>query len=102
MRKNTLLSLAAVSLALVAGNTSQAQPYSNAVIALNPVAYWPLTETTPVPFGYYVATNLGTAGAHANGYYQTWYQPSGTGFYPTNSILHTAGATGDGDTAIVC
>src|SRR5689334_14014737 len=52
----------------------RAQSYSNAVMALNPVAYWPLQETTPTPNGYYVATNLGTAGVAGNGYYQTWYQ----------------------------
>jgi Concanavalin A-like lectin/glucanases superfamily/Immunoglobulin I-set domain/Immunoglobulin domain/Domain of unknown function (DUF2341) len=87
-------------LAAMAGTVARAQTYSNAVMSLNPVAYWPLSETTTPPNGYYVATNLGTAGAAANGYYQTWYQASGTGFYPTNNIQHTSGATGDGDQAM--
>ncbi len=98
------VSLAALVFFLVftAGTIANAQPYSNAVMALNPVGYWPLQETTTPPSGYYVATNLGTAAAAGNGYYQTWYQPSGTGFFPTNNIIHVAGALGDGDTAMSC
>src|ERR1019366_8772079 len=73
---------------------------------LNPVAYWPLTETTPPPFGAYIATNLGTAGAAGNGFYQTWFQRYTVGtsnlYYQTNSIAHVAGAIGDGDTALSC
>ena len=41
--------------------------YSNAVAALNPVAYWPLEETNQPPLN--LATNLGTAGAAYNGFY---------------------------------
>src|ERR1041385_7618682 len=89
MRKNIILSLAVAALALVVGNFAQAQSYSNAVVGLNPVAYWPLTETTQPPSGAYIATNLGTAGANANGFYETWFQPFATGtntlYYQTNN-----------------
>ena len=102
MRNKQLLGLAVVSLALAGATNTQAQPYSNAVMALNPVGYWPLQETTQPPFGYYIATNLGTAGALAQGYYQTWFQRNGTGFYPTNNIQQITGVTGDGDAAMGC
>jgi hypothetical protein len=76
------------------------------VTALNPVGYWPLSETTPPPLGYYVATNLGSAGAAGNGYYQTWHHPVTVGtsnlYYISNNIARTAGATGDGDQALQC
>ncbi|HTV40604.1 MAG TPA: LamG-like jellyroll fold domain-containing protein [Candidatus Sulfotelmatobacter sp.] len=42
--------------------------YSNAVMSLNPVAYWPLQETTPAP-RYDMETNYGSLGSIANGYY---------------------------------
>jgi len=106
MRKNIILTVAVAALAVLAGNIGWAQPYSNAVVGLNPVAYWPLTETTPPPFGAYIATNIGTAGATANGYYETWFQPFATGtntlYYQTNNIVHVAGAIADGDTAMSC
>ena len=46
-----LLGVAAASLALMAGTSLRAQPYSNAVMSLSPppVAYWPLQETTQPP-----------------------------------------------------
>ena len=72
------------------------------LVALNPVAYWPLTETTQPPFGAYIATNLGTAGAAGNGFYETWFQPLNTGtntlYYQTNNIEHTNVAIADADT----
>lgn len=106
MRKNIISSLAVAALAFAAGSVAHAQTYSNAVVGLNPVAYWPLTETTQPPFGAYIATNLGTAGAGANGYYETWFQPFATGtntlYYQTNNIVHVAGAIADGDTAMSC
>src|SRR3954468_10578521 len=70
-------------LVLVAATGARAQTYSNAVMALNPVAYWPLQETTQPPFGAYIATNIGIAGAAGNGFYQTWFQPWNTG---TNTL----------------
>jgi Concanavalin A-like lectin/glucanases superfamily/Immunoglobulin domain/Domain of unknown function (DUF2341) len=102
MTKRLSLAGLVCSLTLLTGAVLHAQPYSNAVVALNPVGYWPLQETTAPASGYYVATNLGTAGAAGNGYYQTWYQPNGTGFFPTNNIVHVPGATGDGDMAMSC
>lgn len=81
-------------------------PYNTAVEQLNPVAYWPLNEATQPPFGQYIATNLGTLGAAANAYYQSFYQPISVGvtntFYATNNIQHGPGATGDGDTGMLC
>lgn len=103
MLKNKLLGLTLASLALAAATSGHAQPYSNAVMNLNPVAYWPLTETaqppTPVSF---VATNSGTAGMAGNGYYGAWYQASGGSFYITNNIVPTNGVTSDGSQALWC
>ncbi|PWU16452.1 MAG: hypothetical protein C5B50_13470 [Verrucomicrobia bacterium] len=92
------------ALLLLAGTVAQGQPYSNAVMSLGPAAYWPLSETTQPPFGSYVATNLGSAGAVAPGYYESWYQTSGSTFYETNHIVHVAGPIGGGspDQALVC
>src|ERR1700756_3992540 len=60
--------------------------YSNAVMALNPVAYWPLEETNQPPSN--LATNLGTAGSVYNG------------FYGAGVTLGVTGAlAGDSDTA---
>src|SRR5574340_645054 len=101
MRKPTFSILALTVLTLLAGSQARAQSYSNAVIALNPVAYWPLTENVAAAPGLYVATNSGTLGAVANGYYETWYQTFGsTTLLPTNVIQHPVGVTQDGDTAL--
>src|ERR1051326_741287 len=101
--KKVILSLLGLGFLTVTASKAQAQAYSNAVVALNPVGYWPLTETTQPPFGAYIATNLGTAGAAGNGFYETWFQPLNTGtntlYYQTNNITHTNGAIADGDTA---
>jgi hypothetical protein len=60
--------------------------YSNAIVALNPVAYWPLEETNLPPGN--LATNLGTVGANYNG------------FYGSGVTLGVAGAlAGSSDTA---
>lgn len=44
--------------------------YSNAVMSLNPVAYWPLQETNQPP-DYDVETNYGSLGSIANAYYSS-------------------------------
>lgn len=78
---------------------AQSYSYSNAVAALNPVAYWPLDETNQGPPAY-VATNSGTLGAQANGYYGNDYYASGSTY--TLSTLFTgpvAGPTSDGSAA---
>ncbi|HTB85947.1 MAG TPA: LamG-like jellyroll fold domain-containing protein [Candidatus Sulfotelmatobacter sp.] len=46
----------------------QTSTYSNAIVSLNPAAYWPLQETTPPPAAD-VETNLGSFGPIANMYY---------------------------------
>jgi hypothetical protein len=106
MWKKIIRGVVAMLLVLTAVTGARAQTYSNAVMALNPVAYWPLQETAQPPFGAYIATNIGTAGAAGNGFYQTWFQPWNTGtntlYYQTNNIQHAAGAIGDGDTALQC
>lgn len=88
----------------VSANT--ATPYNAAIEQLSPAAYWPLNETNQPPFGQYIATNLGTLGTSANAYYQSFYQPISVGvsntFYATNNIQHGPGATGDGDTGMLC
>src|SRR5260370_35824948 len=95
---------AVVLTSAMTGAVTRAQTYSNTVATFSPqpVAYWPLTESVQPPFGYYVATNLGTGGAAANGYYQTWYQPIGNTFYGTNYILKMPGPVGGQDWAMMC
>ncbi|HEX4644967.1 MAG TPA: hypothetical protein VH598_05100, partial [Verrucomicrobiae bacterium] len=104
MIKRIIVSIVSAVLAFAAALPAPAQTYSNAVQALNPVAYWPLTETTPPSSSsVYIATNSGTLGAAGNGYYETWWQTNGASGVLTNmnSIVHVAGAiAGDPDTAM--
>lgn len=59
----------AVTIFLFSTAPSWAQSlYSNAVMNLNPVAYWPLQETTQPP-SYDIETNLGSYGSVGNIYY---------------------------------
>ncbi|HWD92033.1 MAG TPA: DUF2341 domain-containing protein [Verrucomicrobiae bacterium] len=95
------------ALLLITGAAAQGQSaYTNAVISLNPVAYWPLTETTPPPAsGMYIATNLGSAQAAGNGYYETWWTNASSSFVLTNvnNIVHAPGAlASDSDAAMQC
>src|SRR5215469_15169277 len=101
--KRIVVSIGSSILALAAAISAQAQTYSNAVHALNPVAYWPLTESAAPSGGLYIATNSGTLGAAGNGYYETWWQTNGNPGQLTNgnSIVHIAGAiASDPDTAM--
>ncbi len=62
----------AMLLASIAGLTAHAQsftPYSNAVVALNPLGFWPLTETVAPPATPPVANNQGSLGSTGNGQY---------------------------------
>jgi hypothetical protein len=103
MRKNCLILGAASLLALVSVTKLHAQPYSNAVMALNPAGYWPLNETAqPANPLNITATNLGTLGTAGNGYYGAWYQPSNTTWFITNNTVLGTGITSDGDQALVC
>ena len=69
MRK-FLAMLAGLGSGLIALPSIQAQsPFSNAITALNPVAYWPLTETNAPPNPAPLATNLGSLGAAYDGTY---------------------------------
>ncbi len=65
------LAIVSAALSTFIGLTSaQAQSaFSNAVAALQPVAYWPLNETTAPPNPALAATNLGSLGAAFNGTY---------------------------------
>src|SRR6185312_2836908 len=104
MIKRIVVSIGSAVVACLAAVSAQAQSYSNAVMALNPAAYWPMTETTaPSADGLYIATNSGSLGAAGNGYYETWWQTNGVSNTLTNmnSIVHVAGAiSGDSDTAM--
>src|SRR5437667_1436481 len=64
--KNYVSSLAATILAFPAGQTVGAD-YSSTVLSFNPVAYWRLSETTPVPAAN-IAKNVGSLGDLGNGY----------------------------------
>lgn len=59
-----------MAMAPLAGHT-QSLAYSNAVMSLSPVAYWPMHETNAAAPGD-IETNLGTLGNLANGYYNDW------------------------------
>src|SRR5437899_12485228 len=69
-RKFTLL--AAAAMAILASPMAKAD-YSNSVMALNPVAYWPLNETNlpPDTTGPGTASNLGTLGSALDAPYNT-------------------------------
>ncbi|HLH56083.1 MAG TPA: DUF2341 domain-containing protein [Verrucomicrobiae bacterium] len=101
MLKQVFLGIAVAIPAVLAGSDAQAQSYSNAVMALSPAAYWPLTElaapTLPLNL---TAANSGSLGASANGYYGAWYQPSGTTWYLTNNIVQTNSIVADGKTMV--
>lgn len=76
----------------------QSYSYSNAVEALSPAAYWPLDETNQSVS--YIATNSGTLGAQANGFYGTDFYPSGSTYNQMNLFgSPVAGPTSDGATA---
>jgi hypothetical protein len=76
--------LAATFLFVAATGHAQSA-YSNAVMALNPVAYWPLQENVQPP-AYDTETNIGSLGPVANGYY-----------YSSAAVATNTGAVGDGD-----
>ncbi|HEV2453498.1 MAG TPA: LamG-like jellyroll fold domain-containing protein, partial [Verrucomicrobiae bacterium] len=76
---------------------------ASAILALNPVGYWPMNELEPYASGD-IETNYGTLGALANGYYTDWMQPF-SGFqhnYPcpiggdNNSVFYSITASGGG------
>jgi len=89
MSKTRLRTILSAALVLGSGLAAQADnTYSNAVLSLSPVAYWPLNETTPPPLAGNIASNLGTAGSTYDGY------------YASTVTLGVAGAlTADSDTA---
>ncbi|HLX70997.1 MAG TPA: LamG-like jellyroll fold domain-containing protein, partial [Verrucomicrobiae bacterium] len=106
MVANTFGAVTSSVVQVTVAGAAQQTPYASAIHQLNPVAYWPLNETTQPPAGQYIATNSGTAGAAGNAYYGSWYQPVTIGstntYFATNSIIHSAGATGDGDADMLC
>jgi hypothetical protein len=88
---NPFVSTILMLLVITTTRDSRAQSvYSNAVMSLAPVAYWPLQETAQPPAAN-VETNLGSLGTLANAYYAS-----------TNVVQgFTPGAiTGDADTAV--
>ncbi|HEX4119812.1 MAG TPA: DUF2341 domain-containing protein [Verrucomicrobiae bacterium] len=105
MNKRLSVCVALGAFALFAGTGVQAQSsYSNTVMSLSPVAYWPLAEiNAPSAADMYVATNLGSAQTAGDGYYETWWTNVAPSYALTNvnNIVHVAGATkGDTDTAL--
>src|SRR5947209_2034500 len=94
MKRKLLLGVALASVALAGAVSARAQAYSNAVMALNPSAYWPLNETAQpaLPINL-TAQNLGTLGTQGNGYYGAWYQASGHTWYLTNNIVQSNAVT---------
>ena len=82
---------------LVMSSVMARADYSNAVMSLNPVGYWPLNETNLPPQNY-TAHNSGTLGTLGNGYYNNVYHRSGATYtaqsYFTGPV---GGVTSDGD-----
>ncbi len=71
--------------------------YSNQVVSLKPAAYWPMQETKAPP-AVYLATNSGTLGSQADGYYNNIYNRSGNTYDPMSYFTGpVAGVTSDGD-----
>lgn len=72
MKARVLYSLITITVFLTAATTVRAQTaYSNAVMSLNPVGYWPMHEIEAAAPGD-IETNYGTLGALGNGYYPDW------------------------------
>ena len=63
----TLAGVAATFISLLSAHAQSA--FSNALMALNPVAYWPLNETTAPPGTALAATNLGSLSSAFNAAY---------------------------------
>jgi hypothetical protein len=91
------------AMALSAGLSAWAD-YSNTVMSFNPVGYWRMSETTPVPLPD-VATNRGTLGQTATGYYLGGAtHPGGMGALvgdPTSTGANFPNPGGSGGTALV-
>jgi Concanavalin A-like lectin/glucanases superfamily/Immunoglobulin I-set domain len=97
MRKQLMFCFAVLFLALFGGIAAQAQSgsYFTAITNLNPLGYWPLNETNPIPYGV-VATNYGTLGSAGNALYSPGGITAGlTGPVATgDSAIETDGASG--------
>jgi len=98
MRKQLLLGLIFL-ITIIATSINARADYSNSVVSLSPVAYWPLNETVQPPAPYW-AVNSGSLGAAGNGYYETWFAASGNGYVSRMDWTGPVpGATSDGDGA---
>jgi prepilin-type processing-associated H-X9-DG protein len=71
MNTKTLNVFAAVTVFLMAATTVRAQSYSNTVLSLNPVGYWPMHEVEAAAQGD-IETNYGSLGVLGNAYYPDW------------------------------
>lgn len=84
---------------LVMSSVMARADYSNAVMSLNPVGYWPLTETNQTSQNY-TAHNSGTLGSTGNGYYNNVYTRSGNSYTDQSYFTGPVGGiTSDGDQA---
>lgn len=98
MKTNKILGFAIgilVGAITIEGNGQSA--YSNAIVSLNPVGYWPMHEVAP-PANGDIETNYGTLGLLGTGYYPDWAVGG-----PVTSIKRgiTGAIGGDpGDTAV--
>jgi Concanavalin A-like lectin/glucanases superfamily len=94
-----------VTSSVVSLNVSTAlptDPWAQAILALNPAGYWPLTETTQPTNTLYKAHNLGSLGI--DGLYETWYPGIPNTLPPVmnSANYHTNNQQmADGDTAMV-
>ncbi|MDE3068891.1 MAG: hypothetical protein KGJ60_15265 [Verrucomicrobiota bacterium] len=96
MNRNSLNIMVSALVGLMSASMARAD-YSNAVISLNPVAYWPLQESNAAP-PLYLATNSGTLGTQANAYYNNALYKHGAGYNVMTLFPGpAAGITSDGN-----
>jgi hypothetical protein len=77
------------NLLTVINNPYPSSAYATAVLGLNPLAYWPLNETTPAPAWPAIATNIGSLG------------DAGNAIYSGLITFQSPGALTDGDDSIL-
>ncbi len=80
-------------------NASPATPYSQLVLQQRPIIYYHLDEASagsPYPAALPVASNLGSAGPAANGYYESGTVPGAPGPFGSNSLACMFVATNGG------
>ncbi|HTB85457.1 MAG TPA: LamG-like jellyroll fold domain-containing protein [Candidatus Sulfotelmatobacter sp.] len=87
MKLKLLTKIAAAAILLTSTSWSSAQSllYSNAIVSLNPAAYWPMHDKA-APVAADIETNYGSLGALGTAYYADWSEYNGAP--ANNEVLH--------------